>query len=182
MYIYIYIHTRNVNTSICLLLSLSLSLYMHVCTRETTFFLTVASCAIRLLGGAVHARVLGHPSPAAVSRRGTNGVSTNGVTAIFMLFDRGTFWVLPLTYFYLPQSARTYFSFYQSVKNRYFRSGPISVDPICPQPKAHTHRHTSYVKTRYFCSGPIRVDPVCPQPSQVRQSPRRHFSTDYNVM
>ena len=57
---------------------------------------------------------------------GQNGVSTNGVTANFMFFDRGTFWVLPLTYFYLPQS----------VKTHYFFSGPISVDPICPQPKA----------------------------------------------
>ena len=25
-----------------------------------------------------------------------------------MFFDRGTFWVLPLTYFYLPRSARAY--------------------------------------------------------------------------
>ena len=28
-----------------------------------------------------------------MSRKGTNGVSTNGVTANFMFFDRGTFWV-----------------------------------------------------------------------------------------
>ena len=28
------------------------------------------------------------------SRKGTNGVSTNGVTANLMFFDRGTFWVL----------------------------------------------------------------------------------------
>ena len=41
----------------------------------------------------------------------TNGVSTNGVTAKFRLFDRGTFWVLPLTYFYLPKKVpgRTFF-------------------------------------------------------------------------
>ena len=31
-------------------------------------------------------------------REGTNGVTTNGVAAIFMFFDRGTFWVLPLTF------------------------------------------------------------------------------------
>ena len=49
-----------------------------------------------------------------------------------MFVDRGTFWVLPLTYFYLPKSARAYL-FPQSVKNHYFCSGPISVDPICPQ-------------------------------------------------
>ena len=34
-----------------------------------------------------------------LSRKGTNGVSTNGVTANYMFFDRGTFWVLPLTFF-----------------------------------------------------------------------------------
>ena len=32
-------------------------------------------------------------------RKWTNGVSTNGVTASLLFFDRGTFWVLPLTYF-----------------------------------------------------------------------------------
>ena len=48
-------------------------------------------------------------------------------------FDGVTFWVLPLTYCYLPKSARAYL-FLQSVKIRYFCSGPISVVPICPQP------------------------------------------------
>ena len=33
-------------------------------------------------------------------RRGTNEVSTNGVTTDFISFDRGTFWVLPLAYGY----------------------------------------------------------------------------------
>ena len=58
----------------------------------------------------------------------------NGVTAIYfcMFFDRGTFWVLPLTYFYLPKSARAYL--FQSAKIHDLRSGPIGVDPICPQP------------------------------------------------
>ena len=51
-----------------------------------------------------------------------------------MFFDRGTFWVLPLTYFYLPNSARAY---------------------LCPQ----------YVKIHYFCSGPVSVDPIRPQPT-----------------
>ena len=37
----------------------------------------------------------------AQDRKGTNGVSTNGVTAIFMFFDGGTFWALPFTYFYI---------------------------------------------------------------------------------
>ena len=51
--------------------------------------------------------------------KGTNWVSTNGVTASFMLFDRRTFWVLLLTYLYLPKSARAYL-FPQSVKINYF--------------------------------------------------------------
>ena len=66
-------------------------------------------------------------------RQGTNGVSTTGVTAQFMFFDRD-FWVLHLAYFYLPRSARAYL-FPRSVKIHYFCSGPISVDPICPQPR-----------------------------------------------
>ena len=52
----------------------------------------------------------------------------------FLVFDRGTFWVLPLTDFCTVKSARAYL-FLQSVKMNYFCSGPISVDPICPQPK-----------------------------------------------
>ena len=61
-------------------------------------------------------------------RKRTNGVSTSGVTADVVFFDRGTFWVLPLTYSYLPKSARAYL-FPQSVKTRYFCGGPTSVDP-----------------------------------------------------
>ena len=67
-------------------------------------------------------------------REGTNGVSANGVTANVMFFDKGTFWVLPLTSFYPPKRARSYL-FPQSVKIHYFCSGPIRVDPICPQPR-----------------------------------------------
>ena len=68
------------------------------------------------------------------ARKGTNGVGINGVTANFMFFDRRTFWVLPSTYFYLPKGARAYL-FPQSIEINYlFCSGPVSVDPICPQP------------------------------------------------
>ena len=68
------------------------------------------------------------------TRKGTNEVSTNGVTANFMFFDRGPFGVLPLTYFEIPKSASAYL-FPQSDKIDYFCSGLISVDPICPQPR-----------------------------------------------
>ena len=67
------------------------------------------------------------------ARKGTNGVSTNGVIANFIFFDRGTFWLLPLTCFYLRKvPGRNFFP--KSVKIHYFCSGPVSVDPICPQP------------------------------------------------
>ena len=61
---------------------------------------------------------------------------TNGVTAFLLFVDRGAFWVLPLTYFFLPISARAYL-FPQSVQIPYFCSGPICVDPICPQPNGY---------------------------------------------
>ena len=38
--------------------------------------------------------------------KGTNGVSTNGVTAIFKALDGDLVGTLPLTYFYIPRSAR----------------------------------------------------------------------------
>ena len=42
------------------------------------------------------------------ARKGTHGLSTNGVTANSMFFDRGTCLVLPLSYFYLPKSAKAH--------------------------------------------------------------------------
>ena len=78
-------------------------------------------------------------------RKGTNGVGTNGVTAFLLGFwHRDFFLVLPLTYFYLPKSARAY-PFPQSVKTRCFCSGPISVDPICPQPRIQCHRKSTMI-------------------------------------
>ena len=68
-------------------------------------------------------------------RKGTNGVSTNGVTANFMFFDGGTFWVIPLTCLYLPNIARAYL-FPESVKSHNCSSVPTSVDPfVCNQTK-----------------------------------------------
>ena len=59
-----------------------------------------------------------------VIRKGTTGVSNNGVTANFMFFDRGTFGVLPLTYFYIPPSARAYLFPNLSVETHYFLQRP----------------------------------------------------------
>ena len=70
-------------------------------------------------------------------RKGTNGVSTNGITAFFMLFD-GLFGYQSVKIGQRMSKAinLTYF-FTQSIKMHYFCSDPISVDPICPQPKGH---------------------------------------------
>ena len=64
---------------------------------------------------AVRARPRRRTSPSPTVRRGTNGVSTSGVTANLLFFDRGTFCVLPLTNFYIL-------------------CFPTFGDPICPQP------------------------------------------------
>ena len=92
-------------------------------------------------------------------RKGTNGVSTNGVTGNFVFVDRGTFRVLPLTYFYLPKSARPYL-FPQSLKIHYFCSGPSSVDPICPQPKVW--------RPRRLAEGLVHLDQQEGRPEAVR--------------
>ena len=51
----------------------------------------------------MHARMHACDGCYGICRKGTNGVSTNEVTALGMSFDRGTFWVLTLTYLYLPK-------------------------------------------------------------------------------
>ena len=49
---------------------------------------------------------------------------------IFVVFvDRETFWVLPLTYFDHPKSARAH-PFPQSVKIKYFCGGPLVLTPV----------------------------------------------------
>ena len=65
-----------------------------------------------------------HPPPF------TNGVSIiNRVTAIFVFFDGGTFWVLPLTFFYIPKSARAYL-FPKSVKSITCAAAPLVLTPF----------------------------------------------------
>ena len=55
----------------------------------------------------------------------------------FYAFWQRDLWVLPLTKIYLPSSARAYI-FPQSIKMCYFWAAPVSVDPICPQPRKAT--------------------------------------------
>ena len=53
----------------------------------------------------------------------------NGVTANLFVFDRGTFGVLPLTFFDLPKSARAYLSL-QSDKILTFAAAPWVLTPF----------------------------------------------------
>ena len=50
------------------------------------------------------------------------GSALMGSLQFLCFLDRGTFWVLPLTYFYLPKSARAYL-FPQSLKIRQASKG-----------------------------------------------------------
>ena len=67
--------------------------------------------------------------------KGQMGSAPVGSPQFLMFFDRGTLRVLPLTYFYLPKVTGRAFVHNLSTIN-YFCSGPISVDPICLQPKS----------------------------------------------
>ena len=67
------------------------------------------------------------------SGRDTWGQHQVGHCIVYM-FLTGTCWVLPLSCdLYLPKIVRAYL-FPQSVKSNYVRSGPMSVEPVCPQP------------------------------------------------
>ena len=76
---------------------------------------------------------------ASLARLGKGQMGSALMGSLQFLFDRGTFLVHPLIYFYLPKSARAYL-FSQSVKIHYSCSGPISVDPMCPQPTCAPER------------------------------------------
>ena len=79
----------------------SLRLLLIVAVGDSDF---IGHRSSRNDGGGLRRRLGGRPEARrreALARGDSerdNGVSTNGVTPNFMFFDRGTFWVLPLTY------------------------------------------------------------------------------------
>ena len=95
MFTYIYIHT-------CIYIYICMYVCMYVC-----MYIGRRHRHRRLRGGRCPARC------AAAGPRDGDGAARcsdrdrlgkhSWVTAIFVLFDRGTFWVLPLTYFYIPK-------------------------------------------------------------------------------
>ena len=58
------------------------------------------------------------------------GSALMGSLQISMWFDRGTFWVLPLTYFCLPKGARTYLFFHNLSKLMTFAAAPLVLTPF----------------------------------------------------
>ena len=104
------------------------------CTRtRTPTAQTGPSAGVAAASDAPRFRNRARAGCARITWKGTNGVSSSWVIANFMFLTEGLFWLCPLTYFNIPKSARAYL-FPQSIKHHYFCSGPISVDPICPQP------------------------------------------------
>ena len=71
------------------------------------------------------------PAKLAKVRKGTSVVSNDGVTANkHVFFDRGTFWVLPLSYFYTPRSARARLFPQPDNKNITFAAAPFVLTPF----------------------------------------------------
>ena len=118
MYVYIYIY-------ICIYMCIYIYIYIHiyVCIHIYTYIGLNTNCSIQHILLFVdrrwaRSRCWRRTTTARGTRKGTNGASSNEVTANCVFLDRGNL-------------------FPQSVKNHYFCSGPISVDPICPQPRYH---------------------------------------------
>ena len=124
IYIYIYIHMIAIMLYCIMLLYHILVYYFHflLLLYEIMLYFT------RI--GALRATLLTKGG-----RKGTNGVSTNGVTANLMFFLTEVLFgyqSVKICSFCVP--------FPQSVKKHYFCNDPISVDRICPQPRGGRHQ------------------------------------------
>ena len=97
------------------------------------------------LRGAFRRRPQRPAGAAGASERDKMGSALTGSLQI-SCFLTGIFGVLRVTCLYLPKSARVYL-FPQPVKIPYFCSGPINVDPICPQPSTAKGRFGGFQST-----------------------------------
>ena len=88
-----------------------------------------------------------------ITRKGTNGVSTNGVSANYSFLTR-TFWVITSVHRLLYSKKCQGVLFPQSVNKYCFCSGPISVDPICPQP---TYSRVRLARSGYHACASVRA-------------------------
>ena len=97
MYIYIYIYiTMCIHMTICIYSYIYIYIHIH---RYIYTHIHIDRPA---------GQPASRPEKRSKDRKGTNGVSTNGVTANFMFVERGFFWLLTLTYFYILKIARAY--------------------------------------------------------------------------
>ena len=92
VYIYIYIHVH-----------IYIYIYIHILNQLIIHYLSSPGANRPRARGAE-----GRPRCATIGK-GQVGSALMGITAlVYVLFDRGTFGVLPFTYFYIPKSARAY--------------------------------------------------------------------------
>ena len=101
----------------------------------STFYSYMVSSTISTMQYIIHCKQCTTPSPE--FGKGQLRSALMGSLRISCFLQ--TFWILPLTYFYIPKGARAYL-FPQSVKHRNFCSDPTSVNPICPQPRRPRRR------------------------------------------
>ena len=132
--------------------SISISIYIYICLYIWIYIYIYISVSISLslyiyIYIYIYVFRVG-PLRLHLCRKGTNEVSTTGVTVNVMFFDRGTFWALSLAYFYLPKSARA-FRFPNLSKFMIFAAAPLVLTPfvrnqVCtsahsPPPWKETH-------------------------------------------
>ena len=151
IYIYIYIFL-SFFLSLSLSLSLSLYIYIYICVYIYIYIYTYTF--LQGLQRADHqgqrelglqgsrdvedlheARMQG--DSAAGLGKGQIGSALMGSLQICCFFDRGTFWVLPLTYFYLPQSSRAYL-FSNLSKFITFAAAPLVLTPFVRNQRSPT--------------------------------------------
>ena len=92
-------------------------------------------------------------------------------SALMGSLQMSCFWVLPLTYVYLPKSARAYL-FPQSAKTHYFCSCPVSADPIL----SATSRRSSPWRSEAGDDGSLQIfwtGIVTPRYNKEPKPPRR---------
>ena len=89
---------------------LNKSLFPATCSQLAVAAARSTEVAMPLLVPAAQLAPEAFDCPGEELGKGQNGVSANGVAANSMCFGRGTFWVLPFTYFIFPKvPGRTFF-------------------------------------------------------------------------
>ena len=123
IYIYVYVYTH-IHTCICLSVY---DIYIHIYIYTHTYVYIYIYIYIYL-----------HLIWTVPKGTNVSALMTNGVTSNFMFFDRGTFWVLPSTYFCLPRSARAYLVPPNLSKFTTFAAAPLALTLFVHNQSFHT--------------------------------------------